>query len=205
MDADEFRKQGKEMIDFIADYLTNVQTHRVVPNVKPNYMRSLIDEEAPEQGEPWENIFKDIERVIMPGASSPACTELEVIMMDWLAKMIGLPDDFLHSNAQSAGGGVIQTTASEATLVALLAAREEAICRIQAKFSFLSPAEINGRLVAYCSDQAHSSVEKACFIGLVKLSIIPSDDKLRLYGDALVQAIAKDKDNGLIPFYVSVL
>lgn len=69
----------------------------------------------------------------------------------------------------------------------------------------MSPAEINGRLVAYCSDQAHSSVEKACLIGLVKLNLVPSDDKLRLRGSALRQAIAKDKENGLIPFYVSEL
>jgi len=93
--------------------------------------------------------------------------------MDWLAKMIGLPNYFLHSDGDSTGGGVIQvgspiplypfsnknlfqTTASEATLVALLAARKEAIHRIQVKFPCLSPAEINGRLVAYCSDQVIS-------------------------------------------------
>ena len=76
------------------------------------------------------------------------------------------------------------------------------IHRVQAQFPYLSPAEINGRLVAYCSDQAHSSVEKACLIGLVKLNLVPSDDKLRLRGNALRQAIAKDKENGLIPFYV---
>jgi hypothetical protein len=85
MDADEFRQRGlllnkkfrlrkklnyhlgKEMVDFIADYLTNVRTRRVYPNVKPGYMRPLIDEEAPRHGEAWEEIFKDIERVIMPG------------------------------------------------------------------------------------------------------------------------------------------
>ncbi|CAF0811295.1 unnamed protein product [Rotaria sordida] len=240
MDADEFRQRGKEMIDFIADYLTNIRTRRVFPNVKPGYMRPMIDVEAPKYGESWENIFKDIERVIMPGithwqspymhayfpalnsypsllgdmlanglnqigftwASSPACTELEAVVMDWLAKMIGLPNDFLHTNTDTTGGGVIQTTASEATLVALLAARKEVIHRVQDQFPYLSPAEINGRLVAYCSDQAHSSVEKACLIGLVKLNLVPSDDKLRLRGNALRQAIAKDKENGLIPFYL---
>ncbi|CAF1025894.1 unnamed protein product [Rotaria sp. Silwood1] len=240
MDADEFRQRGKEMIDFIADYLTNVRTRRVFPNVKPGYMRPMIGDEAPRQGESWDKIFNDIERVIMPGithwqspymhayfpalnsypsllgdmlanglnqlgftwASSPACTELETVVMDWLAKMIGLPNDFLHSHADTTGGGVIQTTASEATLVALLAARKEVIRRIQTQFPYLSPAEINGRLIAYCSDQAHSSVEKACLIGLVKLNLVPSDDKLRLRGDALRQAIANDKENGLIPFYL---
>ena len=86
--------------------------------------------------------------------------------------------------------------------MALLAARKEVIRRVQTQFPYLSPAEINGRLVAYCSDQAHSSVEKACLIGLVKLNLVPSDDKLRLRGNAFRQAIAKDKENGLIPFYV---
>ncbi|CAF0837836.1 unnamed protein product [Didymodactylos carnosus] len=135
-------------------------------------------------------------------ASSPACTELETIVMDWLAKMIDLPNDFLHSHADTTGGGVIQTTASDATLVALLAARKEAIRRVQSQFPYLSPSEINGRLVAYCSDQAHSSVEKACLIGLVKLNLVPSDEKLSLRGSGLRQAIAKDKENGLIPFYL---
>ena len=57
------------MVDFIADYLTNVRSRRVYPNVKPGYMRPMINEEAPRHGEPWEDIFKDIERVIMPGVS----------------------------------------------------------------------------------------------------------------------------------------
>lgn len=58
------------MVDFIADYLTNIRTRRVFPNVKPGYMRPMIDDEAPTFGEPWEEIFKDIERVIMPGVST---------------------------------------------------------------------------------------------------------------------------------------
>jgi hypothetical protein len=70
MDADEFRQRGKEMVDFMADYLTTIRTRRVFPNVKPGYMRPLIDDEAPRQGEPWDNIFNDIERVIMPGVCS---------------------------------------------------------------------------------------------------------------------------------------
>ncbi|CAF1560415.1 unnamed protein product [Didymodactylos carnosus] len=67
MNADEFRKYGKEMIDFIADYLSTVRDRRVYPNVKPGYMRPLIAEDAPREGESWNSIFEDIERVIMPG------------------------------------------------------------------------------------------------------------------------------------------
>lgn len=100
-------------------------------------------------------------------ASSPACTELETIVMNWLGKMIGLPDDFLHMGGKSKGGGVIQTTASEATLVCLLAGRTQAIRRFHERTPGLQDSEINARLVAYCSDQAHSSVEKAALIGRI--------------------------------------
>lgn len=85
--------------------------------------------------------------------------------MNWLGKMIGLPDSYLHSSSTSKGGGVIQTTASEATLVCLLAGRTQAIQRFHEHTPGLNDAEINARLVAYCSDQAHSSVEKAALIG----------------------------------------
>merc|ERR1711976_1080343 len=83
-------------------------------------------------------------------ASSPAATELESIVMDWLGKMIGLPEEFLHCRP-GPGGGVIQTTASESTFVCLLAGRTEAIKRYQ-KMSpeMVEDAEINSRLVAYC-------------------------------------------------------
>lgn len=98
-------------------------------------------------------------------ASSPACTELETIVMNWLGKMIGLPDEYLHMGGKSKGGGAIQTTASEATLVSLLAGRTQAIRRFHERTPGLQDSEINARLVAYCSDQAHSSVEKAALIG----------------------------------------
>lgn len=117
--------------------------------------------------------------------------------------MIGLPDVFLHTNSASKGGGVIQTTASEATLVCLLAGRTQAIRRFHEHTQGLSDAEINARLVAYCSDQAHSSVEKAALIGLVRMRYIESDDNLCLRGDALREAIVNDTKLGLIPFWVS--
>ena len=135
-------------------------------------------------------------------ASSPACTELESLVMDWLGKMIGLPEDFLHTRSDSLGGGVIQTTASEATFVAILAGRTEAIRTYNQQYPELEDAEINSRLVGYCSDQAHSSVEKAGLIGLVKLRYIETDDQLSMRGDRLVEAIAKDRERGLIPFFV---
>lgn len=240
MDVNEYRRRGKEMVDYIADYLENIRDRRVFPDVKPGYMRGLLPEFAPIEGENWDAIFADVERVIMPGithwqsphmhayfpalnsfpsllgdmladainclgftwASSPACTELEVIVMNWLGKMIGLPDDFLHLHNKSPGGGVIQTTASEATLVCLLAGRTRAIQRFHERHPGFQDAEINARLVAYCSDQAHSSVEKAALIGLVRMRFIEADDSLAMRGKALREAIEDDIKQGLVPFWV---
>ena len=67
MDAEEFRKRGKEMVDYVADYLENIRDRRPLSNVEPGYLHKLIPEEAPEEGEKWEDLFPDIERVIMPG------------------------------------------------------------------------------------------------------------------------------------------
>ncbi|XP_071861107.1 histidine decarboxylase isoform X3 [Bombus fervidus] len=240
MNLEEYRKHGKEMVDYIADYLANIRSRRVYPAVSPGYLRNVLPTSAPVDGEPWEDIFADIERCIMPGvthwqsphmhayfpalnspaslladmladainclgftwASSPACTELETIVMNWLGKMIGLPDKFLHCPGGSGGGGVIQTTASEATLVCLLAARTRAIRDVQQSEPDRLPAEINSRLVAYCSDQAHSSVEKAGLIGLVRMKYVDSDSQLSMRGEALLEAITHDRAAGLLPFFV---
>ncbi|CAM1292122.1 HDC (predicted) [Pycnogonum litorale] len=240
MDYKEYRRRGKEMVDYIADYLENIRDRRVFPDVKPGYMRDLLPDEAPVDGEPWENIFKDVDRVIMPGithwqspymhayfpalnsppsllgdmladainclgftwASSPACTELECLVMNWLGKMLDLPHEFLNLKPNSPGGGVIQTTASESTFVALLAARTEVIRRVNHITPEMEDVEINGRLVAYCSDQAHSSVEKAGLIGLVQLRYIESDVNLSMRKDKLIERIRIDKDQGLIPFFM---
>ncbi|KFM68904.1 Histidine decarboxylase, partial [Stegodyphus mimosarum] len=240
MDIEEYRVHGKEMVDFIADYLINIRQRRVFPGVKPGYMRDLLPDSAPEEGENFNTIFEDIEKVIMPGithwqspqmhayfpalnsgasllgdmladglgclaftwASSPACTELEIIVMDWLAKMIGLPSSFLHSASRGKGGGVIQTTASEATLISLLAARTQMFETLRETLDQTSDADLNARLVAYTSDQAHSSVEKAGLIGLVQMRYIESDSEFSLRGDKLIEAIERDKEKGLIPFFV---
>ncbi|XP_050529750.1 histidine decarboxylase isoform X2 [Daktulosphaira vitifoliae] len=240
MDFDEYRKRGKFMVDYIAEYLETIRERQVYPNVQPGYLRNLTPDSAPVEPECWDQIMEDVENVIMPGithwqsphmhayfpalnsfpsllgdmladainclgftwASSPACTELEIVVMNWLGKMIGLPDAFLHLHNESKGGGVIQTTSSEATFVCLLAARTQAIRRIQELDPQLEDAVINSRLVAYCSDQAHSSVEKAGLIGLVKMRFVESDDSLSLRGDQLQDAIAADKKQKLIPFFV---
>ncbi|KAI0229686.1 Aromatic-L-amino-acid decarboxylase [Lamellibrachia satsuma] len=69
MDAEAFRKHGKEMVDYIADYLENIKDRRPLPNVEPGYLSKLIPETAPDNPEKWEDVFGDIERVIMPGVT----------------------------------------------------------------------------------------------------------------------------------------
>lgn len=239
MNAAEFRKRGREMVDYIANYLEQIESRQVFPDVEPGYLRPMIPDSAPEEGETYEEIMKDVERVIMPGvthwhspyffayfptgssypamladmlcgaigcigfswASSPACTELETVMLDWLGKMIGLPELFL-AGSKGEGGGVIQGTASEATLMALLAARTKVTKRLQTENPDLSEAEIVSRMVAYSSDQAHSSVERAGLISGVRMKKIPSDENFVARGQSLKKALEEDKAEGLIPVFV---
>ncbi|RVE53594.1 hypothetical protein evm_001735 [Chilo suppressalis] len=135
-------------------------------------------------------------------ASSPAGTELETISMNWLGKLLGLPDCFLNEKNDSPGGGVIQTTASEATLVSLLAARTRALMELAELNPDMQSSELLGHLICYCSDQAHSSVEKAGLIGLVRMRYIESDENQSMRGAKLEEAILSDKAKGLVPFWV---
>ena len=129
-------------------------------------------------------------------ATSPACTELETLVLDWLVGMLGLPAKFLSSTT---GGGVIQDTASSATLCAMLAARERATGYT---------TNLRGaarKLVAYTSAHAHSSLEKAAMIagiGLDNLRLIEVDDSFALSIKALSQQLDKDLSDGLLPFFV---
>lgn len=130
--------------------------------------------------------------------SSPVCTELEVLVMDWLAKFLNLPEKFLHSS-KGPGGGVIQGSASEAILVAVLAAREQAVKRIKKEQPELSESEIRGRLIAYSGDQSNSCIEKSCILGAVPVRLLPAGNDLILHEDALRQAVEEDLSKGLIP------
>ncbi|NWI36494.1 DCHS decarboxylase, partial [Picathartes gymnocephalus] len=231
---------GKEMVDYICQYLSNVRERRVTPDVQPGFMRAQLPDSAPMDPDSWDNIFGDIEKIIMPGvvhwqsphmhayfpaltswpsllgdmladainclgftwASSPACTELEMNVMDWLAKMLGLPDKFLHHHPDSVGGGVLQSTVSESTLVALLAARKNKILEMKVSEPDTDESSLNSRLIAYASDQAHSSVEKAGLISLVKIKFLPVDENFSLRGETLKKAIAEDRKKGLVPVFV---
>jgi len=186
------------------------------------------------RGEAFEQILADVERIILPGithwqspnfyayfpanasgpailgdllssglgvqgmlwSTSPACTELETHVLDWLVPALGLPEKFLSSRT---GGGVIQDTASSASLCALLAARERAT-----QFA-CNRRGCDGKLVAYCSTQTHSSVEKAMKIagmGSDNLRQIEVDKDFAMRPDVLARQIEADKQSGLIPCFV---
>uniref|UniRef100_A0A8C7EU21 Aromatic-L-amino-acid decarboxylase n=1 Tax=Neovison vison TaxID=452646 RepID=A0A8C7EU21_NEOVI len=161
MNSGEFRRRGKEMVDFVADYLEGIEGRQVYPDVEPGYLRPLIPTSAPEEPDTFEDILNDVEKIIMPGGS-----------------------------------------ASEATLMALLAARTKVVRRLQAASPGLTQGAIMEKLVAYSSDQAHSSVERAGLIGGVKLKAIPSDGKFAMRASALQEVLEKDKAEGLIPFFL---
>ncbi|KAM6426723.1 histidine decarboxylase isoform 2-T2 [Liasis olivaceus] len=135
-------------------------------------------------------------------ASSPACTELEMNVMDWLAQMMGLPETFLHYHPGSKGGGILQSTVSESTLIALLAARKNKILEMKTSEPTIDDSILNSRLIAYASDQAHSSVEKAGLISLVKMRFLPVDENFSLRGETLSKAVQEDRSRGLVPIFV---
>jgi aromatic-L-amino-acid decarboxylase len=129
-------------------------------------------------------------------ATSPACTELETHVLDWLVHMLDLPPNFLSS---SSGGGVIQDTASSASLCALLAARERATSFASNRYG------CDGKLVGYTSSQAHSSLEKGAQvagIGRDNLRLIEVDQNFAMRPEALARQIDEDLQAGLIPFFV---
>jgi len=239
MDSKEFRKRGKEMIDYVADYLDTIEDRKVLPDVKPGYLKPLIPNQAPEEPDKWEDLINDIERVIMPGVThwhsphfhayfptansypaicadilsdaiaclgfswiaSPACTELEVIMMDWLAKMLKLPQFYL-AESNGLGGGIIQGTASEAALVTMLAAKNKKVSEMLESKPGLEVDFIKSKLVIYCSEQAHSSIERDALLASVICRKLPVDENYSLRGNTLSKAIEKDIEDGFIPFFV---
>lgn len=119
-------------------------------------------------------------------------------MMNWLGKFINLPDCFLNSG-QGNGGGVIQGSASESVLVAILTARETTVRRIKQIFPKMTEPEIRSKLVGYSSDQSNSCVEKGGILGAVPLRLLPADENCVLQGETLKQAIQEDISRGLIP------
>ncbi|XP_060831831.1 3,4-dihydroxyphenylacetaldehyde synthase-like [Bombus pascuorum] len=130
--------------------------------------------------------------------ASPACTELEVITLNWMAKLLGLPKQFLHNN-EGFGGGVIQGSASETVLIALLTAKEQTTRRVKHLYPDMDEAIIKTKLVAYSSDQSNSSVEKGGILASISMRLLPTDEKCALRGETLLKAVKEDLEKGLIP------
>ena len=234
MSPDEFRKLGREVVDWIARYMEQVEAYPVLSRAEPGAVRKQLPATAPATGEPFEAILKDIDEIILPGithwqspnffaffpanasgpsilgellsaglgvqgmlwATSPACTELETHVLDWLVDMLALPAKFKSSGS---GGGVIQDTASSATLCALLAARERATAWESNRQGVRQP------LTVYASQQAHSSVEKAVRIagvGSDNLRLIEVDSNYAMRPDRLEKAVRADRDAGFLPCFV---
>jgi aromatic-L-amino-acid decarboxylase len=234
MTPEEFRRCGKQLVDWIADYHGSIEERPVLSPVEPGRVRAQLPLHPPIHGEDFDAMLEDVDKIVLPGvthwqspnffayfpsnasgpsilgellsaglgvqgmlwATSPACTELETHVLDWLVEMLGLPERFLSS---SSGGGVIQDTASSATLCAMLAARERAT-------GFGSNERgVDRRFVAYTSTQAHSSVEKAAKIagiGSQNLHLVPVDDRFAMRPDELHRLIFEEKRAGLLPFFV---
>jgi aromatic-L-amino-acid decarboxylase len=225
-------------MEWVANYLDTIEQRPVFSRVRPGEIRARLPTHPPQRGEPFEQMLRDVDDLIMPGithwqsphfhayfpcnnsgpsilgdllasglgvqgmlwATSPACTELETHVLDWLVEMLGLPDKFRSGGA---GGGVIQDTASSSALCALLAARERAT-----KFASNRDGvdQSHRRLTAYASSQAHSSIEKATMIaglGRENLRLIdaPASNGFAMDVEALRSAIRSDVARGFTPCF----
>jgi len=234
MTPEQFRTEGKKVIDWIADYYENIEKYPILSQVKPGEIKASLPLSAPQTGEPFNSLMQDIDSKIMPGithwqspnfyayfpsntsfpsilgdlmssglgvqgmiwATSPAATELETRVLDWLADMMGMPEKF---KSTSTGGGVIQDTASTSALTAVIAARERATA-----FSS-NERGIEKKLTAYISTQTHSSIEKAikiAGIGRENLRLIDVDEKFSMRPELLKKQIQEDKAAGFTPFFI---
>jgi aromatic-L-amino-acid decarboxylase len=230
VDIEEFRKEAHRLVDWMVNYLKDIRSYPVKSQVKPREIIDQLPEGPPEEGEPFELIIADLDKVIMPGIThwqhpsffayfpanssppsvlaemltatiaaqcmnwetSPAAAELEERMMGWLRQMLGLPPEFT---------GVIQDTASSATLCSILTARER-----------LSGFQVNKKglfdsstMAVYCSKETHSSIEKDVKIaglGSDSLRKIDVDKNFAMILEALEEAIRSDIRNNITPLCV---
>ncbi len=228
MDAQEFRRFGYQLIDWVADYREGLDRLPVMSQAQPGEIRAALPDHPPVQGGRLGQALTTLDRDVMPGIThwnhpsffayfpsntsyasiladlvasglgvqgmswqtSPAATEVEEVVMDWLRQMVGLSD---------AWTGVVHDTASTATLTALLCAREK-VSGFAQNGEGLQSGE--SPLVVYASDQGHSSIEKAALLagfGKAHLRLIPTDEAHALRLDLLEAAIAKDVELGLRP------
>nr|CDS22579.1 aromatic amino acid decarboxylase [Echinococcus granulosus] len=145
-------------------------------------------------------ISSGMEGIGFTWASSPVSTELEVVMTNWLVKMLGLPDFYLHN--VSGGGGVIGTTCSEQAVVTMMAARNKAIEKYIADHPGATNYKAMSKLVCYGSVLAHCSIERAGLLNLLPYRSLPVNENFELTGKTLESAIMEDIAMGKVPFYV---
>lgn len=235
MTPEEFRTHGHALIDWITDYVENIEQHPVASAVQPGDIRASMPEHPPAAAEPFGEVLADLDRIVMPGithwqhpsffayfpgnssyasilgdlasaglgvqgmswVTSPACTEVETLMLDWMVELLGLPERFRSTSAT--GGGVIHGSASEATLASILAARW------RASGGAINHVGDTTKLVAYATSQAHSSIEKGlriAGIGTGQLRVVPHDERFAMRPDAFASMVADDVAAGLVPFWV---
>ena len=235
MTPEEFRTHAHQLVDWMADYMAGIEERPVRAQTAPGEIAAKVPERAPDQPEAMADIFADFERDILPGVTnwqhpsffayfpanssppsvlaemltatlaaqcmlwqtSPAGTELETRMMEWLRDMLALPDQFQ---------GVIQDSATSATLVALLTARERAT-GWQANEKGLASLGAQGqKLTVYVSEEAHSSIEKTMKVagyGSENLRKIAADSDFAMQPAALAAAIEADLAAGFTPACVT--
>ncbi len=232
MSAEDFRRFGYEIVDWISNYFENIEQLPVLSQNAPDELKNALPKSAPQMGEDFRAIFADVEKLILPAVTnwnhpnfhglfststssvgifgemlaaafdmkamlwriSPASTELEEVVLDWLRQMM---------NLDAGLKGIIYDTASVSTLHAIAAAREGLNLRIRE--DGMSGRDDLPLLSVYTSEQSHSSVEKAVILlglGQKSLRKIPTNERFEMNAGALREAIEEDKQNGFLPFCV---
>jgi len=232
MSAEDFRRAGHEIVDWIADYFERMEDLPVLSQNTPGDLTNALPPAAPDAGEDFREIFSDVERLILPAVTnwnhpnfhglfststssvgvfgemlaaafdqkamlwrtSPASTELEPVVLDWLRQMMNLPEDF-H--------GIIYDTASVSTLHAIAMAREK--LNLSVRETGMSGRVDLPLLRVYCSEQTHSSIDKAVILlGLGQKSLvkIPTNDRFEMDAEKLSRAIRDDISAGFLPLCV---
>lgn len=228
MTPEQFRQHGHQLIDLIADYRQTIAERPVMAQVEPGYLKAALPVAAPHQGEPFEAILDDFNKLVMPGLSHwqhpdfygyfPSNGTLSSVLGDFLSTGLGvlglswqsspalseLEETTLDWLRQLLGlstqwSGVIQDTASTSTLVALICARERT-----SDFA-LTRGGLQGQpkpLIVYASAHAHSSVDKAALLagfGRENIRLIATDEQFAMQPAALQAAIAADLAAGNQP------